>query len=378
MDPKVCLKSVIKHYFFPILADKLIVEIKQGDKVIRLDSLKIDDLLKNKSWPESPSLLRLIELGRWAIRQPSEAFIKLHTPAAGKAPKLREELFDPETLEIARSAFEENFRLALYVPITVQKSNSKEILHTSFTVFLERDESLDKAEDHFIRQGITIPEVSSLKHKGIRAIVSIMERDLSAFLGDAENPAHTEWERNSKKFKQKYRLGVSTLDFVKTSPREIVKILTQPKKGRDKNLLKHLFALPVEPIENSGKDDKKEKGAGGDKESDGNFVGVEGSTYLQLNPINGGFRLMFKVSATKVRRFISVWMAYEVRSGNPFKKYTPLDFDVSQKPITIQLDGGKLLLCKENTIQIEVLGRNFKLTVVGFDPHRDLRVKTNP
>lgn len=138
-------------------------------------------------------------------------------------------------------------------------------MHTGFSVFLERDEKLERAEDHFIRQGITIPEVTSLKHKGIRAIVSIAEQDLSAFLGDAENPAHTEWERNSKKFKQKYRLGVSTLDF-----------------------------------------------------------------------------------------------------------------DVSRKPIQIKLEGGKLLLYKENAVQIEVLSGDFSLTVNGFDPNRDLRVKTIP
>ena len=110
-------------------------------------------------------------------------------------------------------------------------------MHTGFNVFIERDENLDKAEDYFIRQGITLPEITSLKHKGIRAIVSITERDLSTFLGDAENPAHTEWERNSKKFKRKYRLGPTTLDYVKTSPREIVKILTQPRPGWDVGML---------------------------------------------------------------------------------------------------------------------------------------------
>jgi hypothetical protein len=237
---------------------------------------------------------------------------------------------------------------------------------------------LKKAEDHFIRQGITIPEVSYLKHKGIRAIVSITDPVLSTFLGDAENPAHTEWERNSRKFKMKYIRGPRTLDFVKTSPREIVKILTQPQKGRDENLLKHLFALPVSPAEKPGPDSIVAKGGGGDQESDGTFVGVEGSNYLQLNALKGGFGLKRKPSATKVPRYITVWMAYEARSGNPFKKYTAFDFDVSLEPIRIKLSGCKLLLCRENTVQIEVSRGDFKLAIVGFDPHRDLRVKTNP
>ena len=82
--------------------------------------------------------------------------------------------------------------------------------------------------------------------------------------------------------------------------------------------------------------------------------------------------------AKKVPRFINVWIAYEVRSGNPFKKYTPLDFDVCKPPIEIQVQGAKLLLYKENTLQIEVTKGDFKLSITGFDMHRDLRIKTNP
>lgn len=376
--PTDCMKSAIMHYFYPILAGRLIIEMRHAGKNYKLDAVSLDQYLKKEKWKEKQGLLGLLGLARWSIRQPEEAFIQLKEPTPGRAPKLREELFEPNQLESIRNRFADNQRLAFYVPVTIQKQFGQEILRTGFSVFLERDENMERAEDHFIRQGITIPEVSSLKHKGIRAIVSITERDLSTFLGDAENPAHTEWERNSKKFKKKYKLGPTTLDFVKSSPREIVKVLTQPQKGRDENLLKHLFALPTNVTDNPGKDDKKDKGKGEDKESDGTFVGVEGSKYMQLNPIKGGFSLRRRAKSTKVPKFVTVWMAYEVRSGNPFKKYTRLDFDVSQKPIQIEIDGGKLLLCKDNAIQIEVLKANFKLAVVGFDPHRDLRVKTNP
>jgi hypothetical protein len=373
-----CLNSAIKHYFFPILAGKLVVEMQEANKRYKLDATTLDEYLKNSKWAEKTGMPGLVALARWAIRQPESVFVHAKEPMPGKAPKLRDDLFDPEQLKSVRLQFSEGTRLAFRIPISLQRKFDSNIMHSSFSVFLERDPNLDKAEDHFIRQGITIPEVSSLKHKGIRAIVSINERDLSAFLGDAENPAHTEWERNSKKFKSKYRLGPSTLDFVKSSPREIVKILTQPQKGRDENLLKHLFALPASPTQLPGKEDKKDKGQGENKESDGTFVGVEGAHYLQLNPIRDGFSLMRKAKSTKVPRYITVMVAYEVRSGNPFKKYTPLDFELSKKPIQVQLDGGKILFCKENTIHIEVTRGNFKLAVVGFDRHRDLRVKTNP
>jgi hypothetical protein len=373
-----CANSVIRHYFFPILAGHLIVEFRFDGKKTRLEAANLADYLKKSQWAEKQGLPGLMDLTRWAIRQPREAFIQLQEPQPGRRPKLTEALFEAGQLDSVRLDFTEGRRLAFHVPVAVLKQSGEKLFHTGFFVFLERDEKLDKPEDHFIRQGITIPEVSSLKHKGIRAIVSISDNDLSAFLGDAENPAHTQWERNSKKFKSKYKLGPATLDFVKSSPRELVKILTQPQRGRDENLLKHIFSLPLEPAgdaEKAGthKSDKESKPLGG-----GDIIELEPGSYLQLSTIKGGFRLSRRARATQVPRFITIWIAYEVRSGNPFKKYTPLDFDVSQEPIHIKADGVRLMLCKENTIQIEVMRGDFRVTVTGFDTHRDLRVKTHP
>lgn len=373
-----CANSVIRHYFFPILAGRLIVEFRFDSKKVRLDASNLDDHLKKSQWAERQGLPGLMDLARWAIQQPREKFIQLREPQPGKRPKLTEDLFSLEQLEFIRRSFSVGRRFAFHVPVAVLRQSADKISHTGFSVFLERDEKLDKPEDHFIRQGITIPEVSSLKLKGIRAIVSISESDLSAFLGDAENPAHTQWERNSKKFKSKYKLGPATLDFVKSSPRELVKILTQPQKGRDANLLQHIFSLPLEPAGNAekpGRDpsDKENKPLG-----DGDIVDLEPGSYLQLNAIQGGFRLGRRAKAAQIPRFISIWIAYEVRSGNPFKKYTALDFDVNQEPIRIKIDGARLMLCKENTIQIEVTHSYFRLVVTGFDTRRDLRVRTHP
>jgi hypothetical protein len=371
------VSSAVKHYFFPILAGKLVVEVKHENKTYKLDATSLDNLLKKSRFLESQGMLGLIDLARWAIKQPEDAFIKLNEPIPGKAPKLRDTVESVQIEELQRN-FSENKRLAFYLPISIQMQNSKEILHTGFKVFLERDDNLDKAEDYFIRQGITLPEITSLKHKGIRAIVSVAEPDLSTFLGDAENPAHTEWERNSKKFKRKYRLGPTSLDYVKTSPREIVKILTQPQKGRDESLLKHIFSLPEVQLDQLGINEKEVAGQADTKKNTAPFVDVIGSSYIQLKPVKGGFRLTKRSKATKVPRYVNIWIAYEVRSGNPFKKYMPLDFDISKPPIRIQIQGAKLLFNKENTIQLEVQKGNFKLTVTGFDMHRDLRIKTNP
>ena len=377
ITPRDCLRSGIRHYFFPILSGKLIVELKADGTRYVLDAAMLDEVLKKTHWKEKQGMLGLIDFARWAIGQSESALIRLKEPTVGRAPKLRD-LFDEDAIDFLHQRFSDGNRLAFFVPVHVIRQNNDEVKTTGFAVYLERDEKLETAEDHFIRQGITIPEVTSLRHKGIRAIVSIAERDLSSFLGDAENPAHTEWERNSKKFKQKYKLGPSTLDFVKTSPREIIKVLTQPKKGRDENLLRHIFSLPIQPDQISGAFEKDAAGTGDPKTREDETVEIISSNNLKLSPIKGGFRLSKRPHAIKLPHYITVWVAYEVRSGNPFKKYSPLDFDLTKPPIHMGLEGARLHICKENIIQFELQRGDFRLSVTGFDMHRDLRIKTMP
>jgi hypothetical protein len=155
----------------------------------------------------------------------------------------------------------------------------------------------------------------------------------------------------------------------------------QPQKGRDENLLKHIFSLPADAAAAGIAAPKRgaaAAGRGAEIMDDGEIIESRSDNYLQLTPIKGGFNLAKKAKSKRVPRYITVWLAYEVRTGNPFKKYTPLDFDVGQPPISIRVTGAGLLLNKHNVIQIEVRQGNFKLTVTGFDTNRDLRVKTNP
>ena len=373
-----CVKSVIKHYFFPILSNKLVVEARISQNRYLLDAASLDKLLKRPGFKESLGFRGLLDLARWAIQQPDELYVRIGEPEPGRAPKLREDLFTKEQLEKARLDLNEKRRLAFYVPVSIQRQNSNDFMHSGFSVFLEKEDALDRPQDYFIRQGITIPEVTSLKHKGIRALVSITDPVLSTFLGDAENPAHTEWERNSKKFKKKYKLGPTTLDFVKSSPREVVKILTQPKKGRDENLLRHLFSLPAELLKQAVQTKKEVEGQGDTRGTPSPIVDVSGSSYLQLHRIKGGFGLSRKPKAQKIPKFITIWTAYEVRSGNPFKKYTPLDFDLEKAAMRVVAQGAEILIKQRNLIHVQVKRPDFKLAVTGFDMNRDLRIRINP
>jgi len=377
-QPVSCYHCVLRHYFFPILAGTLVVVLKTPGHEQRVDAAFLATLMDKPGVKARRSFKGILELARWAIAQPVKDMVGLAEPIPGKAPKLREGLIEAHVLEGLRRRFFEGQRLAFRVGVSIQRQDEMTFRPTWFAVFLERDDTLDRPEDFFIRQGITIPEVSSLKFKGVRAIVAVTDPVLTAFLGDAENPAHTDWERNSKKFKAKYRLGPSTLDFVKTSPRELVRILTQPKRGVDQNLLRHIFALPAKEPQTSagghpGPDDTDRQ-----SRTTSPFIEVKGSGYINLSPLKGGFRLAKRSQAETVPELITIWVAYDVRSGNPFKKYTPLDFELDKAPVAIEARGLEITACQRNVIQIRVKSLDFQLVVTGFGTHRDLRIKTHP
>jgi hypothetical protein len=77
-------------------------------------------------------------------------------------------------------------------------------------------------------------------------------------------------------------------------------------------------------------------------------------------------------------RRAAVWVAYEVRRGNPFRHYQPLDFDLTEPPIEMKGRHVRVTACRDNGIILEPERSQFELTVRGFDPHRDLRVRVQP
>ena len=72
---------------------------------------------------------------------------------------------------------------------------------------------------------------------------------------------------------------------------------------------------------------------------------------------------------------VRVRMAYDVRRGNPLRKYEEFDFDVATSPIKIASDGLRLLSYGMNEIVVAPDRADFSLSVTGFDKNRDLYVK---
>jgi hypothetical protein len=166
---------------------------------------------------------------------------------------------------------------------------------------------------------------------------------------------------------------------MKSVPRELVRLLTRPSEGRDYALLKQLFALDL-PTETAvaTKTGEPEKAGAGDEGGESDFETMGSERSIALQKLRGGFRIKGLASGGRSPRRATILVAYEVRRGNPFRQYHPLDFDLSQPPIELNGKNVRVTACQNNGIILEPEQSRFELTVRGFDPHRDLRVRLQP
>jgi hypothetical protein len=92
-----------------------------------------------------------------------------------------------------------------------------------------------------------------------------------------------------------------------------------------------------------------------------------------IRPKGDGFEVYQSEHSDLAGSTLTIKLAYEVSRGNPFAKYSPLDFDVATLSKTQA--GCKIAFQAENTIQIEIEKSDFSLSCTGFDSLRDLEVR---
>ena len=69
--------------------------------------------------------------------------------------------------------------------------------------------------------------------------------------------------------------------------------------------------------------------------------------------------------------------AYDVRSGDPFKKYAPADFDLGDGMLRVKGTNVDVQVRQDNRLEFTVTGSPFEVRVTGFDRYRDLKVRLN-
>jgi len=380
--------GIIKQFFYPIVSGELSITIQENGACTELNRDSVVPYLSNGAFltsefdgeSEDFNLLKIFNFARNAIDMPEDRYIILNHPVDLNAmPAWHDDLFNAVSLPDLRKRFDENEIIGFKIPVKVERKGHEAKLNW-FKAFVQRDGSLPGAENYFIREGIRISSISSFRERGIRGMVVIDEGELTTLIGDAENPAHTEWQKDSSKFRNKYKHGAKTLDYVKASLREIIHRLLKPAEGVDRELLGEVFYVDIPekrpPEEKPEKARDKDKA--GQKPGDGPDVDVVSRARpIILSRISGGVRISSNPDSTKEISSAEIRFAYAVRKGNPMKKYRQPDFDLGKDPITIQGSGFEIIRASDNILDVSITDQHFEISVTGFDGQRDLVIKSS-
>jgi hypothetical protein len=360
--------SVIRQYFYPITRGDLAVTVEENGRSETITGRTIEKEAAD------PSLSRLCALARWSIALPEEEWVDLPEPVG--APKWR----DPESeggpslalgMTRLRERFERGDRVAFRVNVAVKRKRTR--TPSFFRVVLERDETLRRGDHHFIRRGITIPEVRSPREKPVRGMVIADDEPIATFLGDAENPAHSDWSERNDRVRTLYENGASTLRYVKNSIAQLAIMLSAPPAGRSENLLADVFSVTVTGDQTHG-GMGREQGEHGEMARRDIFAQTQQGA-LRILRIHGGFTVQGLNGATDSR--FTAQVAYRTRSGDPFRKYSPLDFAIGRGGVAVRAEKADVLIARENRVDFEPRDPAFELIVTGFDTRRDLVVRVS-
>jgi hypothetical protein len=381
--------SVIEQYFYPILEAKLEVEIIEEDETILLNKSSIVNSVheidfqklvipEDKRIRSKESLIHLFEFANWTLGLSNEDFVTLNEPGIEHKPRWTKNLYpDEKIVNEIREKFESNDRVAFKVPLKYHPMNEFAKM-CWFAAYLEKDTSVSKPENIFVRDGITITGISSLDKGLVRGIVVIHDINLARMFGDSENPAHTEWQAESRNFKGRYVDGAEALAFMKNTLKRLYELLQRPIEGIQKDLLIDFFSIPIESTEvKKQKNLPNHEEPGEDDTNEPKIPILRGKKQpVIVEKILSGLKISRNPLAEELPESIQIKLGYDVQKGNPINSYQDLDFDVSKVPIVIESSGVYFTKKEKNELEFIIEDNSdFEIKLSGFDEKRDLFLK---
>jgi hypothetical protein len=371
-DPSISKERMIGvaigNYFYPLITGKLKLKFDE----LNINAENVRDLAKVYAHDRFDQIDILFDFIEEIYRAEQHHLLQLRSSWL-EDKKLDESDFEPEDLEAMREKFERGQLVGVELPVTIRKKGGDE--ESKFSCYIKRPADLEKGLDMYVRGGLTLP--AEVKFGGRRALGAMIAEDeaVCAFLGDAENAAHTRWISNTEKLRRGYRNNQHTALLVAVIRRSVVELydlLAQVTEEKDEDALLDFFWFE-EPESEKPKRTKKKKDPKPVRE-----IVVSNKPIYRISQIKEGFHIdsTEDFSEENLPREVKIEAAYDVGSGNPFKKYSPHDFKVG-KGGSIKLGatkGTQVISSKENKWVLEINSLPFKLTATGFDENRDLKI----
>ncbi len=388
VQPEVTVNKLSEHvvceYFWPIMNGQLVVEVVEDGQSRMIDSSSIREKLDGLLLPgQIDQIAPFTALTSRALNSGSYPTFELKPPEVPSQPKWDKDYL---TKEKASQIHEELSKTDGFIRVRcylhVQEISTKEARKSHFDIYLSKDVSDISRKPRFLREGILIPEDRVPKVRGYTSMVVIEEGSLATLLGDSENPAHTEWEKNATKFKGKYRWGATTIDFVRLSVRNFLHLMSQGDEEEDVAILSDIFYLDLP--ENDDDVPGSRKRAKREKPEPGTVPPIEPPPpprpqSYRLAKLEDGFILKGPTENLQQRRRYVIKVAYDFAGASKaraLKQWDKKDFDLGKASNVCapETENMSNVVIGGNTVAFEADTNDFILSVHGFDRRRDIIV----
>lgn len=372
-DERQLIKYVVQNYAFPILTGRLVFEV--------LGAVVDDRTVRTLGRSLLPA--GLIDFIDEAHATGGKGLMQLAPPRLdNQSYRIGEDLLDAGALDTLRQRYAAGERVGLRVPVSLQRKADKAEtasfvdVHLKATAELPDGGGRQKGETLYVRGEITVPkEAGRARLDTCFALLRASDPTMSEFLGDAENPAHTEWSHTAERFMANWhKRDYAKLRLVKTCVPALHKLLASGQLHTDRNALIEFFSVP-DATSGKGGQGRPKPGVVKVIVPKPDVKPVE--RILAITKVEGGFTVRpgpgFAGRSKPAK--VNVMAAYDVADGDAFKAWRKFDFDFSddQDEIACEVEGAASAW-KNNRIQLTVPGDDFRLSVTGFDPGRDLIV----
>ncbi len=367
-------RGIIRSFFWPILSGELVVEIEGPGGSWRIDA---ETLPANRTLLP-PAEAAVVEFAGWASFAKPGEIVTLPNEAATR-PDWRtiiEALLPEGKIGEIRDRLEKTQRVGVRIPVRVRpKEEGRKEKMSSFTVFIASCRDFGH-QPIFLRDGIVITDVRCPLMSGNRSLVVVDDPPLAGLLGDAEGVNHTQWQKDSPKFDNRYVYGPDTIKFVSRSVFEIMQRLHAAETKGDPNLLVDLFFLPTDEARpepttkpKPGEDGPLSDPGGGAKSQPKRF---------DLQRVEGGFILKQGKAPPEAFPFrVRIVAGYAVRRGDAIKRWAADDFIFTRQPLRQEPKPIGVIVTREDgkIIELEIRKPGFEFGICGFDKRRDLVVR---
>ena len=236
-------------------------------------------------------------------------------------------------------------------------------------MFLKSAQPGEKPQTLVVRGSITVPtEGKRMTFPDCHAALLAEHPGVSGLLGDSENPAHTQWNARAEKLRTGWVGGYTALRKVRAVLPAIYHLVSERIEREDRLAFLDFFSVP-----------KAERPSAIPKAIAGRpaMTLTSQPKPFRIEKRSGGFAVLPGpgIDATQLPLKLHVRCAYDVLTGNPFTRFSDYDFNFFLGPMKIEKHNALCWPTEANEIDVEVHKPDFKVEVVGFDPHRDIVIE---